>query len=177
MPSRAMAKLICVLGGVRSGKSRHAVALAQQVGLDIAFIATCMPRDEEMKERVRRHQEHRPTQWMTVENRADLPVVLDEISGHVHAAIIDDLTLWVADALDKERSVPAILKEVEELCRAAREVAQDVIIVTHEVGSGVIPPTPLGRQFSDLLGEANQIVAREADEVYAMTAGIPRKIK
>ncbi len=177
MPQRAVAKLICVLGGVRSGKSRHAVALARQAGWDIAFIATCVPRDEEMRERVRRHQEHRPPHWMTIENRTDIPIVLDEISGHVHATIIDDLTLWVADALDRERPAAAILTDVEAWCRAAREVAQDVIIVTHEVGSGVISATPLGRQFSDLLGEANQIVAREAEEVYAMTAGIPRKIK
>jgi adenosylcobinamide kinase/adenosylcobinamide-phosphate guanylyltransferase len=70
-----------------------------------------------------------------------------------------------------------ILAGVKDLCRMAQEVAQEVVVVTHEVGSGVIPPTPLGRAFSDILGEANQILAAGADEVYAMTAGIPQKIK
>lgn len=172
-----MANIQLVIGGVRSGKSRQALKLAEQAGSEVAFIATCHPRDEEMRSRVKRHQERRPSHWLTIEHRVDLPEVLDEISGHVHAAIIDDVTLWVADLLDRGDSRESILSAARQVCRIAREVAQVVVMVTHEVGSGVIPPTPLGRAFSDLLGETNQILAAEADEVYAMTAGIPQKIK
>lgn len=172
-----MGKLITVLGGVRSGKSRHAVTLAQRAGTDVAYIATCLPQDDEMRQRVARHQAHRPAHWITIEERWDLAVVLEELSGRVHAAIIDDLTLWVSARLEQGAPAREVIGEAEAMGRAVHDVAQDVVVVTHEVGSGIIPVTPLGRQFVDVLGEANQAVARASDEVFVLTAGIPQKIK
>lgn len=169
--------LTFVLGGARSGKSRHALTLARECGESVVFVATCVPRDEEMRDKVERHRRERPSSWTTVEHPTDLARVVDQYEGKAGAALVDCLTLYLSEALVEGEPQDAILERVERFCQRAQSSSISVILVSNEVGFGIVPETPLGRTFRDLAGSANQIAARLAQNVWLVAAGIPLSLK
>lgn len=183
-----MGRLIFILGGARSGKSAYAQKLAKEAergrGGGVVYIATAKAGDEEMQARIERHRRDRPPGWETVESPMEVAAAVAEV-GVGHAAIIVDcLTLLMSNLLlaggedvDAEAAAKTVLREVEDLIAAARAVEADVIGVSNEVGMGVVPSTRLGRLFRDIAGQAHQLLARAADEVYFMLAGLPQRLK
>jgi adenosylcobinamide kinase/adenosylcobinamide-phosphate guanylyltransferase len=170
-------RFIVVTGGTKSGKSGFAVKLAHTLGNKVVFLATCIPRDEEMKKRVALHQKSRPPHWKTFEEEGNVVSVLKEIKNSCQVVIIDCLTLFISNLLLLGKSDKEIRDEVEKTAREALIAPYNVIMVTNEVGGGLVPENELGRRFRDIAGEANQIVAGYAQEVYLMVSGIPIKIK
>ena len=170
-----MAELILVLGGARSGKSRFALRLARERGGRLVYVATCRPRDEEMRRRVELHRRCRSPTVRTVEVELELAEALDGLRGQCEAAIVDCLTLWISNLMLSGRSAEAILAELDRLLALERDYA--LILVSNEVGCGVVPVSRLGRAFRDLVGLANQRVAERSDRVYLMVAGLPLLFK
>jgi adenosylcobinamide kinase / adenosylcobinamide-phosphate guanylyltransferase len=166
-----------VLGGARSGKSRYAQQLAGQ-SRRVVFVATAKITDDEMRAKIQRHKEDRPKEWLLVEEPQELAKVLEEHGFHCDVLVVDCLTIFAANLL--EASVgndDAIETGIEALCGALKTVQCAVVLVSNEVGSGVVPAYPLGRRYRDLLGEINQRVARIADDVVLMVAGLPLALK
>ncbi len=182
-----MASQLClILGGVRSGKSAFAEKLAQALNQPTLYVATGLPADLEMERRIQQHRESRPAQWATLEEPVDLAGRLEAAltSGEPPSVVlIDSLDLWVGNLLlEHEKksaqgleclTLSAVDRMLEVLCRAP--VA--FFLVSSEVGFSLVPPSPLGRRFQDLLGLVNQKVAAAADRVYLVVAGIPTEIK
>lgn len=164
--------LILISGGVRSGKSQFAEDLANQKGAKILYQATGIACDQEMEERIEKHQKRRPEDWGLLESSYDL--VADYLDYDV--VLVDCLSTWVSNRLIQEEEV-TLLSELEEWLKGLESGQQTVIVVTSEVGLGGVAMSSLGRKFQDLLGEANQRVARQAQEVYAVISGIPWRIK
>jgi adenosylcobinamide kinase/adenosylcobinamide-phosphate guanylyltransferase len=174
-------KIVLLLGGARSGKSSYAQEIATTLGEDVLFIATGQPLDEEMKERINQHKRNRPKGWKTIESTNHIGRVMKEHEGNTRTIIIDCITLLVSNLLGDEPDYfvaeNRIIEEVNELDSAMKASRANVIIVSNEVGLGLVPDNKLGRIYRDLLGKANQLLAKSADEVYFMAAGIPIKIK
>jgi len=169
--------LLVVTGGARSGKSRYGVERANAWGAQVLYMATCQPADDEMWERVRRHQAERPTTWTTVEPGAEVVSAVEACGPHVDGILLDCLTLYVSGLLMSGADEREIVQRVDALCLALRKSPCPAAIVTNEVGWGLVPETPLGRQFRDVAGRANQAVARQAQEVVLLVSGIPVVIK
>jgi adenosylcobinamide kinase/adenosylcobinamide-phosphate guanylyltransferase len=166
-----------VLGGVRSGKSRFAQTLAARSS-SVALIATAQPLDEEMRLKIDRHQMERPKEWRTIEEPLELDRVLTEAAPEHRMLLVDCLTLYAANLLEAERgNLAAIEERLQRFYAALRSVPCSVALVSNEVGSGVVPPYPEGRQYRDLLGEINQRIASIADNVLLMVAGLPLALK
>jgi adenosylcobinamide kinase/adenosylcobinamide-phosphate guanylyltransferase len=166
-----------VLGGARSGKSRYAQQLAEQ-SRHVVFVATAKACDEEMRAKIERHREDRPKEWPTVEEPLDLPKVLAEHELESEVIVVDCLTIFAANLLEAEgEDSDAIEHRVEALCDALRTAQCTVVLVSNEVGSGVVPAYPVGCRYRDLLGEINQKVARVANDVVLMVAGLPLALK
>lgn len=168
-------RLTLILGGVRAGKSSYAQRLAES-GKRVLFVATAEAGDAEMEARIRVHQESRPAEWDTLEEPLDLVAALAPVQRRYDTVLLDCLTLWVSNLLLSSRSydIPA---EARRLLELYRQGDASWIVVSNEVGLGVVPPTELGRIFADELGRVNQIVAEEADAVYFMAAGLPMAMK
>ncbi len=176
--------LILVLGGARSGKSTFAESLAAKYGPPVTYIATAEGRDEEMIQRIQRHRAKRPRCWETVEAPFGL---VDQVRKRQDrgAILVDCLTLYLSNlllqeemqALDADQREEKILHEVTALGEAASKAEATVILVSNEVGWGVVPDYPLGREYRDLCGFANQRLAAYAQEVYLVVAGIPLNLK
>lgn len=162
--------LVLLLGGARSGKSAMAVDLAAQSARDVVFVVSAEARDEEMRERIARHRAERPDGWETVEAPIDLARAVAAVSPD-NCLVVDCLSLWIANLLEAERSAAAIekLATVAAACAAVRR--GPTIAVSNEVGLGVVPATPLGRSYRDLLGRVNATWAAVADEVLLVVAG------
>jgi adenosylcobinamide kinase / adenosylcobinamide-phosphate guanylyltransferase len=163
-----------VLGGVRSGKSRYAQQLAERSGR-VVFVATAKISDDEMRGKIERHRADRPKQWMTIEEPLELVEVLTQQQTSCDVILIDCLTIFAANLLESEGD--AIDDRVTALCNALRSADCAVVLVSNEVGSGVVPAYPLGRRYRDLLGEINQSIAKVADDVILMIAGLPLALK
>lgn len=178
-------KLILVLGGVRSGKSDYAARLAGSFGPDVLFIATAEAGDDEMKERIAAHRANRPETWHTLEAPFNVGVAIDALppSMRFDALLLDCVTLLVSNLLlANEGSTPQELEsmvtaEIDDILRAGSRFRAPIVAVSNEIGMGVVPPYELGRVYRDLVGRANQHVARSADEVYFMVAGLPMPLK
>jgi adenosylcobinamide kinase/adenosylcobinamide-phosphate guanylyltransferase len=169
---------IFVLGGCRSGKSGYALEATQKfAGDNKIFIATCIPRDDEMKLRVARHQQERSPHWHTVEAPLDLPQAMVKAAGKAGVLLVDCLTLWINNLLMKDHDSEKILNQVQSLTRAVSSATCPVILVSNEVGTGFVPENKLARLYRDLVGSANQAVAECADQVVWTVAGIPVIIK
>lgn len=164
-----------VLGGVRSGKSRFAEKLASKSS-SVAFLATAQPSDAEMSAKIKRHQDERPKHWHTFEEPLELARALTEHGPKYGLFLIDCLTIFAANLLDV-RDSGSVEARIDRFCDALRSASVAVILVSNEVGSGVVPAYPAGRQFRDLLGEINQRVAALADNVVLMVAGLPLILK
>lgn len=171
-----------ITGGARSGKSSYAETLARHYGGDdVTYLATLEPHDDEMQRRIERHRLRRPASWQTLEATRDLPAVLATARHDV--VLIDCLSGYVSNILlehearGEEAVVNLVQAQVKTLIEAAQRSRKSVIIVTNEVGDGVVPPYPLGRWYRDALGLANQQAARAANAVSLVTVGIPRTLK
>jgi adenosylcobinamide kinase / adenosylcobinamide-phosphate guanylyltransferase len=166
-----------ILGGVRSGKSRYALQLAAGVR-NVAFLATAERRDdEEMQRKIDRHRAERPQRWMTIEEPLNLGPAIGSVSGR-DLLLIDCLTLYAGKLLEVfGENLPAISANVDDLCAAIKAAPCSIILVSNEVGSGVVPAFELGRRYRDLLGEINQRIAAIADRVVLMVAGLPLVLK
>ena len=166
-----------VLGGVRSGKSRFAQRIASGSG-SVLFIATAKPSDPEMELRIERHRKDRPVGWQTLEVPVDLDVTISSLQDPNQLAVVDCLTIYLANVMSKAQGQESVIKEyTERLCSALKQMKASIILVSNEVGSGVHAPTASGRFYCDLLGELNQRVAALADNVILMVAGIPVPVK
>ena len=172
-----MGRLILITGGARSGKSSFAVETAKRLGGKVAFVATCEPRDDEMGARVREHAKKRPPEWSTVVEERDVAFVLRELEGDCNVAVVDCITLLVSNLLLAGKSDEEVIREVRAIADAAGRAGFTTIVVSNEVGSGVVPENRLGRRFRDVAGTANQVVAGRADEVFLTVSGLPLKIK
>ncbi len=172
--------LTLVLGGVRAGKSSYAQRLAAD-GKRVLFVATAEAGDAEMAERIRSHREGRPAGWDTLEEPIDVAAALAPLLHRYDTVLLDCLTLWISNLLlrgpEPESTREDVLSETRKLLELYRGGDASWIIVSNEVGLGVVPPTELGRVFADELGRVNQLVAAEADDVYFMAAGLPLRMK
>jgi len=172
-----MGKIIFIIGGSRSGKSRYAVELAEELGGKIAFIATCISPDKEMKERIRLHKKSRPTHWKVIEEGKDVDLLLTKLRNKYKAIIVDCMGLLISNLLVDGLSDNKIQTRIEKVIWFALKANFITIVVSNEVGAGVVPRNALARRFRDLAGSTNQMIAKKADEVIFMQAGIPVKIK
>jgi adenosylcobinamide kinase/adenosylcobinamide-phosphate guanylyltransferase len=171
-------EVIFVIGGCRSGKSRQALETAEGMpGGHKTFIATCIPRDAEMKQRVAQHQKERSLIWRTVEAPVHLPQVIVDQSRQADVVLVDCLTLWISNLMLEFEDDRKILACLPDLTRALKSADCPVVLVSNEVGTGIVPENQLSRRFRDLVGSTNQAVARQADRVVWMVAGIPVEIK
>ncbi|MDD2688801.1 MAG: bifunctional adenosylcobinamide kinase/adenosylcobinamide-phosphate guanylyltransferase [Candidatus Omnitrophica bacterium] len=171
-----MAKITFILGGARSGKSTYALKLAGKFN-QVAFIATCEGLDKEMKERINLHKKSRPNHWKTFEEPKDIILALKNIGSNFQCAIIDCLTLLVSNLILAGHSKDSITDKITHVLTYLERKKIKVIIVSNEVGLGIVPKNKLSRNFRDIAGKINQIVAAKADEVIFMVSGIPVKIK
>ncbi len=173
-------ELIFILGGARSGKSAFAERLAQQAGR-VLFVATAQAQDDDMRRRIGVHRAKRPPEWSTLEEPHDLASAIPSaLEGH-DTCLLDCLTLWISNLLlAKEGNLHAeaeILEEVHRLLDVYDSSHATWIVVSNEVGLGVVPATRLGSRYRDVLGRVNQAVASRADKVYLMVAGLALEMK
>lgn len=184
-----MSKRILTLGGSRSGKSVFAESLCSKLGDSIAYIATGEPFDEEMRERIRKHRQQRPSAWRTIEAYRDLSGIDEELDG-MDAVMLDSITVYVNNMMyhskvdvetasrealwDLERY---ILKDLEDFVRKMDSKGLSLVIVSDEIGMGIIPENKLSRIYRDMVGTVNQRIAALCDEVYLVVSGIAIPIK
>jgi adenosylcobinamide kinase / adenosylcobinamide-phosphate guanylyltransferase len=174
MPTTRRNTVTLVLGGVRSGKSQYAQQLGERAAR-VVFVATAKVGDDhEMQRKIERHQGSRPLHWQTVEEPLRLAEVIARQGSSCDLMIIDCLTFFAANLLDAEGDEQSA---IEALCAALKSPPCSVVLVSNEVGSGVVPAYPSGRRFRDLLGEMNQSVARVASNVLLLVAGLPLVLK
>jgi len=190
-----MGKLVLILGGARSGKSIYAERYAKEIGEDrVLYMATAEAIDLEMQARAEKHQARRPANWRTLEAPLHLAEQVRANLGDANVVLVDCITVLTAnifveatgpyeDAFDEPKNPynpaieQAVEEEVEALTACAAELPITMLVVSNEVGMGVVPPYELGRAYRDVLGRANQILAAHADEVYLLVAGIPMAVK
>jgi adenosylcobinamide kinase/adenosylcobinamide-phosphate guanylyltransferase len=166
-----------VLGGARSGKSRHAVAQAAQSGGRVAFLATARALDRDMAARIARHRAERPVGWTTLEEPQELVAACRRATTTHDVIVVDCATVWVANLMERGDDDAAVLAAAADLAKLQRKRVVSLVIVSNEVGEGVHPATEVGRRYRDLLGFVNQRLAAAADRVTLMVAGIPLAVK
>jgi adenosylcobinamide kinase / adenosylcobinamide-phosphate guanylyltransferase len=162
--------LTVLLGGARSGKSHLALSLATDARAPVTFVATGEALDAEMADRIRRHREERPEGWTVVEE----PYLLGEAlvaADPRHTVIVDCLTLWVANALERDGDAGTVLDAARSTARTAATREASTIAITNEVGLGIVPATPLGRTYRDLLGSVNSAWVAESEAAFLVVAG------
>jgi len=182
-----MGKLTLILGGARSGKSTHAEKLAARHGSRVAYIATAQPLDAEMQARITAHRLKRPDSWQTFEIASGVGRALLENPPQAELILLDCLTLLVANRLlesapdedqpDEAAATTQVQSEIDDLLAVIQSSPAEWIVVSNEVGLGLVPPYPLGRIYRDLLGWANQRMARQAEQVIFMIAGQPMRLE
>jgi len=169
--------MIFITGGCRSGKSRYALDYANRHFSKKSYLATCEPLDEEMARRIENHKKARGPEWQTIEEPVEIVDRIAKDGVEEGVILLDCITLWLSNLLlgwDDDRRV---MDEVGRLTEALRENPGSFIIVSNEVGMGIVPADPLGRRFRDLSGMANQRLAQQADTVIFMVSGIPLFLK
>ncbi|MBU1998802.1 MAG: bifunctional adenosylcobinamide kinase/adenosylcobinamide-phosphate guanylyltransferase [Candidatus Omnitrophota bacterium] len=171
-----MGKITFILGGARSGKSSFAINLAKKYKR-VCFIATCQPKDAEMKRRIGLHKKNRPKEWQTIEEYKNIEKAITKVDPHTQCLIIDCLTLFISNLFLAKGKEKVIEEKIKQLLKVLKKVKARVIIVSNEVGLGVVPASKLGRDFRDIAGRVNQIVAIQADKVVFMVSGLPLIIR
>lgn len=186
-----MSKILLVTGGARSGKSTFAEQYIIDRFQKVAYIATAVPFDDEMKLRIAKHKAQRPSHWETFEQYKDLDQLAFEIAKGNEACLLDCLTIMVTNLMMDRESIdwyhpsPELVDELQKDILGAMEILLDqletldltMVFVTNELGMGVVPENPMARAFRDLAGRVNQLVASRADEVYLLVCGLPMTIK
>ena len=185
-----MSNIILVTGGARSGKSNFAESLCIKQNNRTAYIATSIPFDDEMKNRVKKHQESRPQEWKTYEIYKDIYSIVEELDNNHDTVIMDCVTLMVNNlmftyGIEVDKATSQELNELEEyikeqikkLMEAIKKTNLYFVIVSNEVGMGIVPENKLSRIYADFVGRANQLIAKYSDEVYFVVSGIPMKVK
>ncbi len=177
-------RLILITGGVRSGKSTFAEKLAAKLGKKVAFIATAQALDEEMEQRIAHHLQNRPSHWETFEEPYQVSEVIRKVGQETEVILVDCLTLLISNLMreyqegsSNQKLDDTITQRINEIIELSCQSKAVVIVVTNEVGFGLVPANPMGRFFRDILGKANQLIAAKSDCVYLMVAGIPISIK
>jgi adenosylcobinamide kinase/adenosylcobinamide-phosphate guanylyltransferase len=163
-----------ILGGARSGKSRYAETLVTGAAASGTYIATAEPGDDEMAARIAAHRARRGSFWRTIETSLDLAPTLLTHADPGRPILVDCLTLWLSNLFGAGR---VVAHEAEALCGALRDTSGPVVLVANEVGLGLVPETPLGREFRDAAGRLNQQIAAAADRVVFIAAGLPLVLK
>jgi adenosylcobinamide kinase/adenosylcobinamide-phosphate guanylyltransferase len=180
-------RIILVTGGARSGKSTFALKMAESIPGERLFIATAEALDEEMAGRIEEHKRGRGSHWATVEEPIAVPTIVGREKGY-GVILLDCLTIWLSNLLHKQSGrsgegstsegvLTAITGEVALFIGACKRSNATVIVVSNEVGMGIVPEHPLARQFRDIAGVANQRIAAAADEVYLLVSGIEVRVK
>ncbi len=173
-----MPETTLIIGGCRSGKSGHALSLGEDTaGRRNLFIATCQAGDPEMKDRIERHQRERGDRWQTVEEPVNIAGALEQLGPDSDIVLIDCLTLWTSNLMMHHDANEEILNEMDRLVGIIRQPPCPVILVSNEVGLGIVPENQLARRFRDLAGWCNQKIAGACSRVIWMVAGIPVTIK
>lgn len=173
-----MSKVTLVTGGTRSGKSRYAEKLAEAFAGPRGYLATGQPGDTEMAERITRHRARRGSDWETVEEPLELVEAVTRVDGSYSVVLVDCVTLWLSNLMFScPGGAAEALARVERFTDGFACWRTPLIIVTSEVGMGIVPEHPLSRAFRDLAGEANELIAARADEVYVTISGLPLKLK
>ena len=172
--------IIFVTGGARSGKSTFALEQAKATNEPVTFIATAQAFDEEMTERIARHQLERrsvenPNEWTTIEAPTDVKTALEKTKTRV--VILDCLSLLVSNLMLEDKTEAEILERIRATLETAKTRDLKMIVVSNEVGSGIVPEYPLGRAFRDVLGRCNQMVAAASSEAYLLVAGLALRLK
>lgn len=185
-----MGRLIMVTGGARSGKSSFAEKMVKEIGNNVIYIATAIPFDDEMKDRIEKHRAQRPAEWETIEAYKDLDIHLSGKLSGMDSVLLDCITVMVSNLMleksyDWEGISPEEVNAAEEVVKVQIQKLIDTaikspvpfVVVTNELGMGLVPPYELGRAMRDIAGRANQNLAQAASEVYLCVSGIPVKIK
>ena len=177
-----MARTIFITGGARSGKSTFAEKLALEFGAPLGYLATAQTLDHEMDDRVRRHRERRGVEWDTIEEPIHLSQALARCDGQYKVILVDCVTLWLSNLLfsyeeNGENVEERINEDLQRLKSTLQGMATPVILVSNEVGMGIVPDNALARMFRDIAGTTNQILADTAHEVHVVISGIPLKLK
>jgi adenosylcobinamide kinase/adenosylcobinamide-phosphate guanylyltransferase len=180
MSAEIMSKITLILGGARSGKSYFAQELAKKGNRKVLFVATAEPLDDEMRVRIEEHRKNRPVKWKTLEVTKNLGMKIKECTKGDEIIIIDCITLLISNLLYDEPNYPVaekrVLKEINALLECINTLDAHFIIVSNEVGLGLVPDNKLGRIYRDMLGKSNQLLASQSGIVYFMVAGIPSRI-
>jgi adenosylcobinamide kinase/adenosylcobinamide-phosphate guanylyltransferase len=170
--------IIFVTGGARSGKSDFVQELAEKLEGKRLFIATAEALDDEMKERIRKHQEKRGDRWNTIEEPLDLGNAIRSVSNSYRTILVDCLTVWLSNLLMEYKDEDEIISEMmDDFFTSMDDFEETIIVVSNEVGLGIVPDNELARIYRDKLGFLNQRMAKRADHVYVLISGIPVKIK
>ncbi|MBI4971925.1 MAG: bifunctional adenosylcobinamide kinase/adenosylcobinamide-phosphate guanylyltransferase [Candidatus Omnitrophica bacterium] len=174
-----MSKIIFVTGGARSGKSRFAEELAKKISDSVAYLATAEALDEEMKERISHHRERRSKNWKTIEEPIHVNLAVQNLNGSANVILLDCITLWISNLIHQNTDAAECraLDMLEAVFHKIRNSGQTLILISNEIGMGIISESPLNRQFADISGRVHQAISREADEVYFMVSGLPMKVK
>ncbi len=183
-------KIVLVTGGARSGKSTFAEEYIKGINSSIGYIATAEPFDEGMKDRIQKHINQRPQSWPTFECYEEISPKIVEISGVCNVVLLDCITVMVTNLMFKkcmdwntinrdeiDRIEKEILEEIKQLILELKEHQLSAVLVTNEVGAGIVPENRLARIFRDIAGRINQELAKQADEVFFVVSGIPMAIK
>jgi adenosylcobinamide kinase/adenosylcobinamide-phosphate guanylyltransferase len=170
-------KIIFITGGVRSGKSQFALQIGQEYPRPKAYLATAQALDEEMAQRIKRHKESRSWEWETIEEPRQIVKTIKERGDEFSLILIDCLTLWISNLLLDGWGVEKILNETDDLLKACGQTECSFIIVSNEVGWGIVPDNEMARFFRDITGMVHQKMAQEADEVFLMVCGLPHRLK
>jgi len=169
--------MIFVTGGCRSGKSRYALHYANQHFSKKLFMATCEALDEEMTQRIENHKKVRGLEWQTIEEPVEIVSKINEHGADGGVILIDCLTLWLYNLLTRWDNDLRIMEETEKLIDSLKKSPTSSILVSNEVGMGIVPADPLSRRYRDLLGTMNQRIAEALDTVIFMVSGIPLFLK
>ncbi|NJB69127.1 adenosylcobinamide kinase/adenosylcobinamide-phosphate guanylyltransferase [Desulfobaculum xiamenense] len=172
-----MTRKIFVTGGCRSGKSAYAQRFAEAAGPRRAYLATSQALDDEMRERIRIHQDSRGEGWRTVEEPLAVAETLAAAATEADVVLLDCITLWITNCLMADMDDAKILARADELADAIAAAPCAVAVVSNEVGSGIVPDNALARRFRDLAGAVNQRMATQADTVILCVSGIPLAVK
>jgi len=173
---KARGRIVLVLGGAASGKSDYALRIAGPRGPRV-FVATGQGLDEEMAARIARHQATRAADWETVESPIEVEAWFSTHGAHYRTILFDCVTLWLSNLIGAGVNEPAIRMRVGALLKSMRASSTRVVIVSNELGMGLVPAEPSTRGFRDLAGRVNQQIAESADEVHLIVSGIPIRLK